>query len=288
MLRALRNISEPSRSSFRGTRISNEPDEGNALFEALVCEFHWTALQVGGIAACMNASLALGRTWTLRSCNNLVPVESPVIKGALSAWQEIGLSGEFAASISKIYFDLSDAKKLAIPLIDQAGAFAGPGISPARLEQLTALWQKLAEDCKITVRRLEPETRWRLNGVYTGNALILGKFLNDVQSGSYGCVNQFGEVAIPVLPQRRKTPRYVLLQPCKISDKGGSSVAYARDISKNGIGLDCERDLALKERVLVELRSGRRMKGAVVWSHKKKVSVQFDEALPDGDPLIAR
>ncbi|WP_291166627.1 PilZ domain-containing protein [Hyphomicrobium sp.] len=288
MLRTLLKISEPRRSSLPQTRISDEPDEGNALFEALICEFHWTALQIGGIAACMNAALALGRTWILRSCSNLVPVEPPIINVALRAWQEIGISGELAASISKIYFDLLDAKKLAMPLIDQAGAFAGSGISLAKLEQITALWRKLAEDCKIAVRRLEPETRWRFNGIYTGNALILSKFLQEAQSGSYSCVNQFGEAAIPVLPQRRKTPRYVLLQPCKISDKGGSSIAFARDISKSGIGLDCERDLALKERVLIELRSGQKLKGTVVWARNKRVSVQFDEPLADGDPLIAR
>jgi hypothetical protein len=288
VLRALLKRSEPSRLSSPPKQICNEPDEGNALFETLICEFHWTALQIGGIAACMNAALALGRTWILRSCSNLVPVEPPVINVALRAWQEIRMPGELAASISKIYFDLSDAKKLAMPLIDQAGAFTGSGISLAKLEQITALWRKLAEDCKIAVRRLEPETRWRFSGIYTGNALVLGKFLQESQSGSYACVNQFGEAAIPVLPQRRKTPRYVLLQPCKISDKNGSSIAFARDISKSGIGLDCEWDLALKERVLVELRSGQKMRGTVVWSNNKKVSVQFDEPLADRHPLIAR
>ncbi|WP_045834926.1 PilZ domain-containing protein [Hyphomicrobium sp. 99] len=288
MLKALLKIAEPARPSFPRSRISNEPDEGNALFEALVCEFHWAALQIGAIASCMNASLAFDRTWMLRTCSNLVPVEAPVVKVALRAWQDIGISGELAASISKIYFDLSDAKKLAMPLIESAGAFSGPSIPVAKLEQISALWRKLAEDCKIAVGRLEPETRWRFNGVYTGNALVLGKFLQDALAGGFGCVNQFGEVAIPVLPQRRKTPRYVLLQPCKISDKAGVSIAFARDISKNGIGLDCERDLALKERVFVELRNGRKMRGIVAWSHNKKVSVQFDEPLSDDDPLIAR
>ncbi len=288
VLRALLNFPDSTRPSFPRSRLSNEPDEGNALFEALICEFHWSALQIGGITGCMNASLAFEQTWMLRSCSNLVPVESPVIKAALGAWQEIGLSEEITSSLRKIYFNLSDAKNLALPLIEQAGVFSGPRISLTKLEQITALWRKLAEDCKTAVARLEPETRWRFNGIYTGNALVLGKFLQDALSGGFGCVNQYGEVAIPVLPQRRKTPRYVLLQPCRISDKSGGSIALARDISKNSIGLDCERDFPLKERVLVELRNGRTMRGTVTWFHKKKVSVQFDEPLSDDDPLIAR
>ncbi len=287
MFRTILKASEPARTSLVRSRVWNEPDEGHALFEALVCEFHWAALQIGGIASCFNASLAFERMWMLRTCSNLVPVESPVIKVALRAWQDIGLSGELASSISKIYFDLADAKHLSMPLIEQAGAFAGPAVSRTKLEQINALWRKLTEDCKDVVGRLEPETRWRFNSLYTGNALVLGKFLHEAISGGFGCVNQFGEVAIPVLPQRRKTPRYVLLQPCKISDKSGSSIAFARDIAKSGIGLDCERDLALKEKVVVELRNGRKMKGIIVWSHKKKVSIQFDEPLPNDDPLIA-
>jgi hypothetical protein len=286
MLRGLFKSSEPTRQSFPRT-VSAEPDEGNALFEALVCEFHWTALQIGAIASCMNASLASERTWMLRSCSNFIPVESPVVKVALRSWQDIGLSGKLAESISRIYFDLSDAKKQALPLIDRAGAFAGPEISLAKLEQITVLWRKLAEDCNAAVQRLEPETRWRLNGLYTGNSLVLSKFIKEAMSGSDASVNQFGEVAMPILPQRRKTPRYVLLQPCKVSTQSGNSIAFARDISRNSIGLDCEHDFKLKERILVELRNGRKMKGIVAWSRNKKAVVQFDEPLPDGDPLIA-
>lgn len=285
MLKALFKSSESTRRSYPRT-VSNEPNEGNALFEALVCEFHWTALQIGAIASCMNASLASERTWMLRSCSNLLPVESPIVKVALRSWKDIGLSGKLAESISKIYFDLSDAKTQARPLISRAGAFGGPDISLAKLEQIIALWRKLAEDCKTAVQCLEPETRWRLGGLYTGNALTLGKFLKEAMSGSYACVNQFGEVAIPVLPQRRKAPRYVLLQPCKVSTQGSTSIAFARDISKNSIDLDCEHDFKSKERILVELRNGRKIKGIVAWSQKKKVVVQFDEALSDGDPLI--
>jgi len=52
MLSALRKISETSKSPRRAVSVSNEPVEGNDLFEALVCEFHWTALQIGAITCC--------------------------------------------------------------------------------------------------------------------------------------------------------------------------------------------------------------------------------------------
>jgi hypothetical protein len=287
MLNVLLKFSEPQRPAPPSLIPANAPVEGNALFEALVCEFHWTALQVGAIASCFNATLASGRTWMLRSCNNLVPVESPVVRVALRSWQDIGFPRDVAAAIGRVYFDLADAKKLTAPLINCAGAFAGPKIPITKLEQITALWRKLAEDCNAAVQSLEPETRWRLSGLYTENAFVLGKFIKEAVSGAHPCVNHYGQVALPILPQRRKSPRYTLLQPCKITSQGSSSIAFARDISKNGIGLTCERDFKLKDQVLIELRSGRKMKGIVVWCRNGKVGVQFDNVLPDNDPLIS-
>jgi len=287
MLSALRKFTEPAKPAPQTRVPANDPDEGNALFEAMVCEFHWATLQIGAITCCMNASVASGRTWMLRSCGNLVPVESPVVKVALRAWQDLGIPRDIAAAIGRIYFDFADAKRLAMPLITNAGLFVGPSIPRAKLEQITALWRKLSEDCNAAVQALEPETRWRLNELYSSNTFVLGKFLKAAATGAHGCVNQYGEVALPVLPQRRKTTRYMLLQPCRITAQGATSIAFARDISKNGIGLNCERELRLKDAVLIELRNGRRMRGVVVWRRGEKAGIQFDTALSDGDPLIS-
>lgn len=286
MLSALLKFAEPAKP--RPALVSwSEPVEGSALFEALVCEFHWTALQIGAIASCMNASSASRRSWMLRSCSNLVPVESPVVKVALRSWQDIGLPRELAGAIARLYFNLVDAKKSALPLINSAGIFVAPRVPLAKLEQITAVWRKLAEDCRNAVLELEPETRWRLNGAYTGNALVLGKFLKEAMAGSRSCVNQYGEVALPLLPQRRKTPRYMLLQNCKIYSQGSASIAFARDVSKNGLGIDCERDFRLKDAVVVVLRNGRKMPGLIVWCKDGKAGVRFDSPLADGDPLIS-
>ncbi|AGK59379.1 type IV pilus assembly PilZ [Hyphomicrobium denitrificans 1NES1] len=265
----------------------SDPIDGCARFEALVCEFHWTALQIGAIASCMNASLASRRSWMLRACSNLVPVESPVVKVALRSWQDIGLPRDLAAAVARIYFNLADAKKLALPLINSAGIFAAPKIPLAKLEQITAVWRKLAEDCRDAVLELEPETRWRLNGTYTGNALVLSKFLKEAMAGLRTCVNQYGEVALPLLPQRRKMPRYMLLQHCKIFSQGSASAAFARDLSKNDLSVDCDGDFRLKDAVVVVLRSGRKLPGLIVWFKDGKAGVRFNSPLPDDDLLIS-
>lgn len=286
MLKALRKLSPPARRALPRSSLSFEAEPGNALFEALVCEFHWTVLQVGAITSCLNASVAYNRAWMLRSCTNFMPVESSVVKAAIHSWQEIGLPAELASSLRKIFLDLFEAKRLTLPIIRGAGAFAGPSVSMAKLQQLTAVWRKLLQDCEAAVQDLEPEARWRLAGLYTANSLVLGKFVKDAIAGSHACINQVGEVAIPVLPQRRMAPRYTLLQPCLIRSQSGRAAAFARDISRNGIGLVCEQALQLKERVLIELRNGRRMRGTIVWLRDDTLNIQFDEPLADDDAIF--
>jgi hypothetical protein len=286
MMGALRKSSEPARP-VRAPISSSETLTGNALFEALICEIHWTALQVGAISICMNASLASRRSWMLRACSNLVPVESPVVKAWLRSWQQFDLPDELASAVRHIYFDLTDAKALALPLIKSAGNLTAPTIPHAKLEQIAAIWRKLAEDCRATAFELEPQTRWRLGGAYTENALVLGKFLKEAVSGSRTYVNHFGEVAMPILPQRRRTPRVALRQPCKISWEGGSTIAVARDISKIDLRIDCERGFRLKEPILVTLRNGRGMRAVVVWCRDGSTDVRFETPLETSDALLS-
>ena len=285
MLRPLRKRLGASQAA--APRPSTEPIEGNALFEAMVCEFHWTALQIGGVTACMNAGIALERSWMLRGCSNLIPVQAPIIAVALRAWKDIGFARELASKIARVYFELADAKKMTVPLISSAGQFGYPAIPIAKLEQMAAVWRKLCDDCNETVQQLEPETRWRLSGLYTGNTLMLGKFLKDVAASGHSCVNTIGEVTLPVLPQRRRTQRYTLLQPCKILAQGRTQIGLAKEVSKSGMSIECEFHFSLKEPVTIELRNGRRMKGIVVWNREHKLGVQFENPLPEADPLVA-
>lgn len=285
MLSALLKSSGPAKSRTVPA-FANDALEGNALFEALICEFHWTALQIGAITCCMNASLASRRSWMLRACSNLVPIESLIVKTGLMATDDIGLPRHLGAAIRRIYLDLADAKKAALPLINSAGVLVAPRIPIEKLEQITAVWRKLSEDCRSAVFETEPETRWRLAGPYTDNSFVLSKFLKEAAGGSRTCVNHYGEVALPLLPQRRRMPRIRFQQPCKISWRGITSIVFARELSKNGLALSCEFDLKQKETIVIELRSGRKFKGTVICCKAGKADVRFELPLADDDILL--
>ncbi len=276
-----------ARAETREELKNNDAVEGNALFEALVCEFHWTALQIGGVTCIVNAAQQKDRSWILRSCQNLMPAEAALVAVALKLWSDLSIPASLARTLSRIYVDLADAKRLTNPIIEASGSFDGSKVTPARLQQLEELWRQLAKDALEVVHDLEPHTRWRLTGHYSENAMVLAKFLKDVISNKHTFVDHFGNVSLPSLPQRRREPRYALLQPCMIYTRNSAYPGFARDVSQNGLGISCKGELKLRESVTVELRGGRRLRGRVVWNKNGQQGLQFETPLDYGDPLIS-
>jgi hypothetical protein len=93
-------------------------------------------------------------------------------------------------------------------------------------------------------------------------------------------------VTLPTLPQQRRVPRFALRQDCTITHHGKTYKAFAKDVSAGGIGLTGAPAIPLKAEIDIQLRSGRRLSGCVVWCDGKKLGVQFAEDLQPGDPLI--
>jgi hypothetical protein len=268
------------------TGIRDSLPEGNGALETLLCEFHWAALQVGAIASCTNASVALRRPWILRACDNLFPVQPACIEIILDSTSAIGLPNSLAAPIRHLYREIADAKKFTMPTVRSASSLLGPTISQAKLQQISAAWRRLAEDCEPLVQALEPEARWRLSGLYTGNALVLGRFLRQAVSGSFDCVNQIGEVSLPVLPQRRVVSRHRVVAPCLIRGKDQSAPALTRHLSIISAGVDCEASFTIKEPVRIEFVGGTKLQGRVAWINHAQIQVCFNDPLSPLDPLL--
>lgn len=260
---------------------------GNALFEALVCEFHGTALQIGGVANVVNTSMQKGQAWMLRSCRNFLPVEAAVTSVALKGWSDIGLSKLSAHAINRIYFNVADARNRTEAVINGLGVGNSPDVPIAKLQQLNVVWRQLAEDCRVAVQDLEIETRWRLNESYTANALVLAKILIDAAKGGSTCIDRMGNVILPTLPQRRREIRYSILQQCTVTVRNVTMTAVARDISRTGIGIACAGDFRLRDNIVIELKNGRRFKGRIVWIKDGKLGIQFDGSLEQSDPFLA-
>lgn len=273
-------------------RLSQEPSapakplSGNALFEALICDLHWTALQIGGCACIMNSCVARGCGVIPNSCRNQFPVDSTIISAALINTNELAADIAVVARIKQMVRDLSDARKATEPYVGTDMKVGSPIPTYRAITQLAAVWRRLCEETLGIVNDLEPDARWRLNGVYTENVLTLNRFLKAAAAGKHDSVDAHGEIALPILPQRRRHARFALLQNCKVTARGVTYPAFAEDISIQGMGISCKGALRLKELVSIELQMGRRFQGTVVWGKGGDYGVQFSAALAKTDPLI--
>jgi hypothetical protein len=89
------------------------------------------------------------------------------------------------------------------------------------------------------------------------------------------------------LPQRRHAARHSICQPCTITYHRTTAQAFVRDVSPGGFGLERVPQLDPKTLVLVELPSGRRFTGVVVWCNGTSAGVRFSRALLPNDPLLS-
>jgi PilZ domain len=259
---------------------------GNVLLESLVCELHWAALQIGGITSILNSAHENELTSIPNSCRNHFPVEPQLIFAALNSWVDFRLPNALRARVERLYKELAGAKQCTEPHIGVAPSGRTTSIALQTIAQLTAIWRALSADACEAVNCMEPEVRWRVGGLYSENSLMLNRFLKDAIQGKHSCVDVFGEVVMPVLPQRRRAQRFALQQSCKIAVRGKIVQGFANDISMYGMGLSSDVAVVLREQIAIEIQTGRRFKGVVAWSNNGKVGVQFDTALARTDPLI--
>lgn len=273
-------------SASKARQVQGAALDGNALFDAMVCEVHWLALQVGGVAQLFNASTRKKRTWMLRIARNVLPVEAAAIKVALQSWRDIALPHSQSQTIARLILNVAEAKQKTESVVDRLSSIS-TDVPEAVIEQLAAVWRKLADDLQRIVQDLEPETRFRLDSGYSENALCLGRLLKDAVSGGEAQIDAMGNVTLPILPQRRREPRYTLLQPCKVTARRQTWMAFARDVSRNGLGITSTASMSLREPVVVELANGRKFAGRVVWSKDGNHGINFNDPIAATDPLIS-
>lgn len=100
----------------------------------------------------------------------------------------------------------------------------------------------------------------------------------------------FHESGTPKLPEwaeQRLSKRYVLNTPAFMTRNGVRSSVIAVNISIQGIGLDLVPKGKPGELISIELETGRRFVGSVVWCENNRAGIRFRKALRPTDPLLA-
>lgn len=258
----------------------------NGLLEAIVCETQTAALHVAAITSGLNALKAKAQLKAPAELKNFLPAASAVIGELLRSHEEAGLDARAIVAIKELFGELGAARpRIERLLADLERLGADEHGSPAHVSAC-AEWSRLCQQALAAVSALDADSRDRLPSYYGENTVMLIGVLRAAGEGQHPCIDKAGRVALPNMPQRRKTTRRSLLQQGMLRYRGKTAPVIAKDISTTGLGLERAPELKRDELVQVELTGGRRLMGVVVWASGPSAGVRLGKPLPPNDPLL--
>jgi PilZ domain-containing protein len=266
--------------------IEHGHDSGMGILEALVCETHSAGLLSATIASAVNAfkdSTSPKREGQLKP---YVPREPAIISVLRNGMLEMDLDEDTIAVVIDLFDDLGPARIAIDQYFADANHIGEDRAAALHLLPLRNTWRRACEDALVAVRQLHGYLG-QLPTQYTSNSNVLIELLESAARGNSPCLDQDGNISIPELPQRRRTARRTICQPCTITHNRTTSVAFVRDVSPGGFGLERVPKLVAKSLILIELPSGRRFTGVVAWCNGTSAGVRFSRTLLPNDPLLS-
>ncbi|PPD29171.1 MAG: hypothetical protein CTY20_07485 [Hyphomicrobium sp.] len=254
------------------------------LFESLLSDLHWSAFQAGTVTCLLNASdcSTVGRL--LQPWRNLLQDNSQIAILGLRYHEEMDLPRAAASEIVDFYSSLAKAKSATRARISGrsqiASAQAGFGA------QITGEWWSVCTRGIKAFYGLEPLVRQRLPVIYVQNAEIIVELLREAAAGETRRVNEWGEITLPVLVQRRSTPRISMSKSCRIRTPQGLFGAKILNASSQGLGIASDVTLAVGQSVSVELDDRKAIQATVVWTRGGQTGLRLSTPLSSTDPFF--
>lgn len=247
------------------------------LIESIVTDIHWTCLAVGCLAVVLGrkpSSVELLRPW-----RSTLSDDSAVMQLCLRYGRDVGISSETVQNIDAFYSGTLRLKQ-------QLLAFLSDGASAHELHGACELSYSLARSASKILIGLHAVDELSLDKSYSDNSKVISAFLADATSGGGRLCNEFGEIRLPKLSQRRANPRRVVQKICNVQTGSGVVSARIQNVSRGGFGLLCEHNYTVGQPLTIQMSDGRRLEGTVAWLKGDRVGVQFNKPLAPGDNLI--
>lgn len=261
-------------------------DGQRALIEALVCEVHGAALNTAIIASAANA-LGKGTAFhTFSALEPFLPSQSSVFKGLCAQLPGSGWSRSDISFTCQFMDELPIARSALDDYFADVLELGHGRAAVLHQRPYAAAWRDLAHQASLAVDELQELTNDLLPSAYTGNARALLHLLAEAQRGGTPCLDSYGRISPPAMPQQRRSPRRLLCQECVLRFRDHEVNAFAKDVSAGGFGLERTPQLNRGEHVVVELASGRVFHGAVAWSSGNSAGLRFTTPLAFQDPLL--
>lgn len=260
--------------------------EGAALVEVVVCETHKAALQTATVTSAANALGRHGRVAQPMLIRDFVPHPPPFLP-ALAGWlRDADMDGRPSAAVESFFSALRPARRHLERFLEDVDDLGLSRAEALNRHLVAGSWKSACRSAAAAVRSLDHSFRGLLPAHCTDSVAILVGLLNGAADGFDPCIDSSGKLFLPELPQRRRSARKGLFQPCRVRCNRDWRDALARDVSPGGLGLEGVEGLRPRDTVVVDMRSGRRLVGCVMWVDGPMCGVGFGTPLPPNDPLL--
>jgi hypothetical protein len=251
-----------------------------------VGETHSAAWLAATLASAVNAFKRQDTDKSETALKPYVPREPALISVLRNGMLETDFDEDTLGVINDFFDDLAPARIALDQYFADANHIGTERASALHLLPLSNSWRRACENALVAARQLHGYLG-QLPTQYTSNSQVLIELLQEAATGGSPCLDGDARISIPDLPQRRRTARRSLCQACTITYNRTTVQAFVRDVSPGGFGLERVPQLLPKSIVLIELASGRRFTGVVVWCNGSSAGVRFSRTLLPNDPLLS-
>ncbi|MDB5649173.1 MAG: type pilus assembly PilZ [Hyphomicrobiales bacterium] len=258
--------------------------DGGLLFEALVCDLHWTMLHIGTLAGLSTACVETKATWTLRPWRHLTHDSAAIVHLALRYHPQLGLSSTLAQEITAFEGTLSGLKTLTRPLMAEKQTYTAS--QRLALAPIATKWRELCRGGAHVLQSLQSPVTQQLFIAYALDGRMLTDFLREAAAGHTQRVSPWGEITLPTLKQRRRTARAVVERACRLILPDGDVRASLLDVSGDGVGISCKKQLTNGQMIDIDVGANRLLQAKVVRCDGETYGLRLTTPLRRDDPLF--
>ncbi len=256
------------------------------IVESLVCDTHTAALLTVAVTSIVNRIQDQG---IARGESDLTPIlpKDPTSMIAFRRWTADGeISSETLATVITFCAELESARRMMGQYFADVRLIGVERAAVLHQFTLAKVWRSACRTGLDAIDAFNTEFEDSLPGLYNLNIGILTRLLTSAAKGESPVLGDNGQIYFPELPQRRRSARRVLNQAAMLQHQGTTSHAFVRDVSEGGLGLDRVGRLEMGHIAVVELSTGRRLTGSIMWTKRGRAGLKFARPLNPNDPLL--
>ena len=263
----------------------------STFLEVLITRVSVAAVHCAVIASCYNGLESGVTKADLRSTLDWVPVEPTlvtVIRHKTMSDFDTKVDAACSEALGGMFSDIARGQDVLASLFQEAKIIGEHRAIVIYLQSLRSVWQASCRSAKIALQSLAhiaSDTDPRLLDKLA-NLRSVTRLVDEAGNGRWPCLDDAGQATFRSLPSPRLMARYSIGQECTVTVGGRASIAYARDISIAGMGIDKFSNGVANDPLIIELDSGRMFSGRIAWISGTSAGVRFDKHLHHNDPLL--